>query len=162
MSNTRFIRNALYQFKKNYGTEIRYVSIVQSDVNPETGQRRIDKRAYTFEVILLPTTLMRKFVQDIGYLAANKNFTYGGLNDYITTSFLIMGEDFPVGLEPNLDGYIVHDHKRFEKVQLTKLEHGVGYLLVAKGVEGSLPYDVASLVAQNQLQFSQTVRYELN
>ena len=162
MGNTRFIRNTLYKFKRDYGTDLRYIMIEHSEFQTDSGERKLTKQVFYFTAILLPTTLLRKFVQDIGYLAADKNFTYGALNDYASTSFVIMEEDFPDGLKPDLNGYVIHDEQRFEKVQIVALEHGVGHLLLAKTVKGSLPYDVQTEVCQNQLQLSHMVKYELN
>jgi hypothetical protein len=160
--NTNFVRQLLYEFKKDYGEQIRYISIAHSEMQVETGERNFIKTAYIITAIPLPKQLSRKFIQDIGYLAANKNFTYGGFNDYIQLKLIIDAEDFPKGLEPELTGYIVYNNKRYEKVEFEILEHKLAYIVTAKGVEGSKPYDIMTLKAFNTLQFQSGPSYELN
>lgn len=162
MNNVRFIRNILYQFKKDYGTDIRYIMIDHSEFQADTGERKFIKKVYQLPAVLLPTNMLRKFVQDIGYLAANKNFTYGALNDYLTTSFIVLGEDLPSGIKPDLDGYVIINEERYEKVSIITLDHGVAHLFIAKNAQGGLAYDIQNEVARNSLQISQTVKYELN
>jgi hypothetical protein len=117
---------------------------------------------YELPAVLLPQDLVRKFMQDIGYLAANKNFTYGALNDYYTSKFLILDDDLPKGLPINLNGYVVWNHKRLERVSFEIMENGVAYLLTAKASEGGVPYDKIPATTQNKLVIGQAVTYELN
>jgi hypothetical protein len=162
MSNVMFMRRAIYQFKKDYGTLIRYFVIKNSSTDTKTGARLIEKDMFELPAVLLPQDLVRKFMQDIGYLAANKNFTYGALNDYLTSKFLILDDDLPKGLAINLNGYIVWNHKRLERISFESMENGVAYLLTAKASEGGVPYDKIPATTQNKLVIGQAVTYELN
>lgn len=160
--NTRFIKDIVYAMKREYGDEIRYIVLTQSELVVETGKRNIEKVAYTITAVILPRKLQRKFIQDIGYLAANKNFTYGALNDYSEMKFIIDFDDLPKGLDINFDGYVVYNGKRYEKTEFELLEHGVAFLLTAKAAEGGKTYDSQQLRVGNGLQLQQRVSYELN
>lgn len=160
--NNKFIKDLLYELKKDYGTQIRYINIDYSDVNIDTGKRSFIKSAYTFNAIILPRRTTRKFVQDIAYLAANKNFTYGGLNDYNEIKFIIDLDDLPKDLNISLDGYLIHNHKRYEKIEFELIEHEIAFMLSTKGVEGSKPYDIMPFLVQSTFQLQHRVNFELN
>lgn len=160
--NTNFIKETLYTMKIDYGTIIRYITIIQSDVQIETGIRDIIKNVYDFNAVVLPRKLTRKFIQDIGYLAANKNFTYGALNDYNEIVIIIDPEDLPRNLQPELNGYIIYQGKRYEKTEFELFGENAAYILKAKGAEGGKPYDIMSLRVHSNFQLQTGVNCELN
>jgi hypothetical protein len=152
------ISNTVYELHKQYGSCIRYIEIESSITNRSTGSKVIKKKVYDVDVVHLPSNLLRKFVQDIGYLAANKNFTYGGLNDFDSIGFLFNDLFF----NPDLNGYIIWQNKRFEKVSVDSFNNGESHLLKVKLVQGGLPYDVEPVYGGNILQIAGVASYELN
>lgn len=161
MRFTQDIRRLLYAFKRDWGTVIDYTTILSSETNDRTGETTIKREILHIPAVLLPKDLMRKFVQDIGYLAANKNFTYGGLNDFNTAMFILDITDLPTGFKPNLNGYVVQGHQRYDKVSIDDLA-GCAFILTCKAVEGALPYALAVEPTYSTLQLKQRVDYELN
>ena len=113
------------------------------------------------QVVVLPIHTARKFIQDIGYLAANKNFTYGALNDFNKAMFLFDRSELPDDFQPELNGYINYNGKRYERVSLENLLD-TAFVLVAQGVEGANPYAILDVRAQNMLQMQGEVTVELN
>jgi hypothetical protein len=158
---TAMIRRLLYAFKRQWGTTFDYIQILTSQVNDRTGNRDISRQYFQLPGVLLPIQTLRKFIQDIGYLAADKNFTYGALNDFNTVRLLISADDKPAGLDFNLNGYITHQGKRYERVELNNM-FGECWLLVARGVEGANQYGQLRMPAVSALDLRQKVRYELN
>lgn len=152
------ISGIVYGLERQYGSCLRYVEILSSDTNRTTGSRAIVKRAVNVDVVHLPASVMRKFVQDIGYLAANKNFTYGGLNDYSEVGFLFRKLSF----NPDLNGYTIWNNRRYEKSEVVNFNNGEVYLLKVKLIEGGSPFDVESAYAGNTLQLAGVATYELN
>jgi hypothetical protein len=74
-------RQLVYSLSKHYGTSVLITEITQS-IDRETGVITESNTSYTinkFHAVLLPETLQRDFAYDLSYIAANKNFTYGGL-----------------------------------------------------------------------------------
>ena len=159
--NNIMIRRLVYSLKRQWGSDFQYVTLLKSEVDELTGNRTIDKKYYVISGVLLPQTQLRKFIQDIGYLAANKNFTYGGLNDINRITFIFNRFDLPLDFDINLDGYIVHGHKRYERVEFVDL-YGEAYMLIAQGVEGSRPYSKIDKSTFNNLQIQQRIVYEIN
>lgn len=155
------IRRLLYAFKKQWGATFDYIQIRQSEVDDRTGQRQIERKVIRFPAVKLPISQLRKFIQDIGYLAANKNFTYGGLNDYNTMHILIDSNDMPRGFEPELNGYITLNHKRYERVSFDNV-FDTAFILTVRGVEGASPYAQVPAGTYNRLQIQGRVDVELN
>lgn len=152
------ISGIVYSLRKQYGSSLRYIELLSSDVNRTTGRRTIVKKTHDIDVVHLPAMLMRKFIQDIGFLAANKNFTYGGLNDFNSVGFLF--ED--LCFDPNLNGYIVWQEQRYEKTSIENFNNGEAYLLMCKLVQGGEAFDVEPVNAGNTFQMQGVATCELN
>lgn len=159
--NNMMIRRLLYSFKRQWGNEITYVQIISAVVNDSTGSRDIQRTVLQIPVTKLPTQTVRKFLQDIGYLAADKNFTYGALNDYNKAAFLVSASDLPDGFQPNLNGYTVINGKRYEKVSIDDI-FGEGYIIIVQGVEGANPYARIDVRADNRLRMQGEAIHALN
>lgn len=155
------IDGLLYELKKQFGVGIDYVQILESNVDDVSGERDIRRVTYCLPAILLPEDRAAKFIQDIGYLAANKNFTYGALNDFNSTKLLVAKEDIPEGLQISLQGYVNKGPRRYEKVSFESLLDAA-YLLVVRGVEGSLPFSQVRQRVESKLRIGGRVTYELN
>lgn len=155
------LRRLLYSLKRQWGRELSYVQILDSTTDYGTGSRRIDRRVHTLQVVVLPIHTVRKFIQDIGYLAANKNFTYGALNDFNKAMFLFDRAELPDDFQPELNGYINYDGKRYERVSFDNLLD-TAFVLVAQGVEGANPFSIIDVRAESKLQIQGGVAVELN
>lgn len=161
MGNSQTLSRLLYSLKRQWGAEFDYVQIISSELNDRTGSREIRRDVFRIPAVLLPQQTVRKFIQDIGYLAADKNFTYGGLNDFNKLTLLIDRNDLPKTFDINLNGYVNYGHKRYERVKIDNLFE-VAFLLTSQGVEGANPYATISRRADNLLAIQQRVTYELN
>lgn len=159
--NNMMIRRLLYTFKRQWGADITYVQILSATVNDSTGSRDIQRTVLQIPATRLPTATVRKFLQDIGYLAADKNFTYGALNDFNKATFIFSQLDLPDGFQPNLNGYIVLNGKRYEKVSIDNL-FDEGYIMVVQGVEGANPFARLDVRADDRLRMQSEATYALN
>lgn len=159
--NNLSLRRLVYALKRQWGVELTYVQIVSSKLDDRTGSREIERRVITFKGVVLPQHLARKFIQDIGYLAANKNFTYGALNDFNKLTVLFDRAELPMGFQPELNGYINYNGRRYERVSFDNLLEEA-FVLVAQGVEGANPYAVIDVRAESRLQMQGRVVVELN
>lgn len=163
MPNVKFIRDILYTLKKDYGVAIKYGVLEKSSIDMDTGKVTVSKKVYLIrKALLLSAKLQRKFVQDIAYLAANKNFTYGALFDEKTSIFVIDTRDIPRGLQLNMDDFIFMGHQRYSVRQAEILEHNCGWLITAQTHEGANPFEVQPAKVLSRLGFQQEVRYALN
>lgn len=154
-------RNLFYQLKKDYGTEISWVNILSAEADDRTGETDIRREYLSFNAVLLPGKMVRQFVQDIGYLAANKNFTYGGLNDLEIVGFVIDTAEVPQGMTLDLNGYINANGLRYDRHIVERIG-SFGYLVFAKANKGSLPYSSKAIRVGNVFELTQRIRIEMN
>ena len=129
-NNLREIRIILYRLKRNYGLPamIRRPLTTVQDVT--TGAIT---RTYTDisikRVIVLPTRDLRNFIYDLSFVAANKNFTEGGLFDEKTRSMIIDIKDAPKGFVLTMNDHLVLETRRYEIKYFELAEHNQGWIL---------------------------------
>ncbi len=121
----------------------------------------MNRIAFDLPAVRLPQSQVRKFIQDIGYLAANKNFTYGAFNDFTTVMFIINRVDMPAAMNLNLNGWINHGPSRYERKSFIDLLDQA-YIVVGQAVEGQLTYQTINLRCGNTLQVNHSITQEQN
>lgn len=102
----REMRQLLYPIKRRRGEPVQIHQIDDNDVDLTTGA--ITKSYFTHKVkkaIVLPVDSDRKFVYDLAYIAANKNFTGGGFFDKLYTTVIIDMKELPIGIVISLNDY---------------------------------------------------------
>ena len=91
ITNHSQVKRILYQLKKIFGTSI-VLREKTATTNYATGAITNSVDTLTVKkAILLPRRMQRQFDYDLSFIAANKNFTYGGLYDS-NTRWLIIDE----------------------------------------------------------------------
>ena len=129
MSNLRQIKNILYQLKKDWGIamDLRNQTSV---VDRKTGMTQ--KSYVSLSVrrgILLPVKLTPSFVYDLSFIAANKNFTYGGLFGAGSRVVIIDGSDVPSTFTVKEDTQLIIAKAVYSVKNVETLVDKLGYLL---------------------------------
>jgi hypothetical protein len=96
MNNLRQISNIVYRLKRNYGVPVVLRRMIKDRTDLETG--RVSREYTQVNIkrgIVLPEKLIPNFAYDLAYIAANKNFTYGGLFGSSTRLVILDGKDIP-------------------------------------------------------------------
>lgn len=153
MNDVKFMRDTLYDLKKRHSAKIKIVEILRIEQSNRTGRRLVSKKTFDIKrAIRLPNDLKRSFVQDIAYLAANKNFTYGALNDYKTETFVIDARDLPCSYVPNLSHYLIYENQRYDLVDIGAGEKRVYLVYTAKQTMCDSPEltDTVTVLEENQ------------
>jgi hypothetical protein len=141
-NNLRQIELIVYRLKRQYGLPIIVRKPTKNDNDVQTG--KITREYATFKVrkaIVLPADLMRTFIYDLTYVAANKNFAYGGLFDKTMKVFIIDKKDIrdddnkKVALDMACD--IVLNTKKFDFVSIEETEDQTSYLIKAKNLDAT-------------------------
>jgi len=129
----RQIKLIIYRLKRNYGVTVVLRQINSSSQNRSTGVLTVARTATTINrAILLPTRLQRDFTYDLSFIAANKNFTYGGLFDTNVRVLIIDAKDLPSGYTSSLDDYFVYSGEKYEIVSVEKCEGDTAVLFRIK------------------------------
>jgi hypothetical protein len=110
----KYITQIIYQLKKQYGQRVDLYVLSGVSQNPSTGNVTSTLTKHKLnKVPVLPTNVLRDFQYDLSFIAANKNFTYGGFYDAGTRVVLVDTKDLPVGYTPTLDNYFFIAHQRY-------------------------------------------------
>ncbi len=152
----RFIRQALYQLKRQFGLSMRLIRRDQSGgVDFETGVTDYSREAYDIDrAILLPAKGSRSF----DYARIEVQWSYGAYFDITDRTFIVDTHDLPAGFKPKKDDYIIttedDGRKRYDIFRIEDYEQGRGFVIVAREVEtdGEQLYDVINVLAENRLE----------
>ena len=137
-NNLREIRIILYRLKRSYGlpATIRRPRSTSQDIL--TGDITQVYDEYLIKrVIILPSRNMRDFIYDLSYIAANKNFTYGGFFDSRSRWMIIDIKDCPRGFTLTENCNIVFETRQYEIKEFTLAEHNQGWLIHAYSLDSS-------------------------
>lgn len=134
-------RSTLYQLRQDYGTRTDVYRTLFTDTDPETGHRSWTRKRHTVpHGILLPSVLARKFFYDLSYIAANKNFTYGGAVDIKSRVLILDRRELNKDFEIATEDMIVIDMMRYLIKDVTDLDYNLGYLVTMTHVLGAQPF----------------------
>jgi len=129
----------VYRLKRNYGVSIVYTRITSVVNNVETGAITPTLQEISIRrAIIGPALILRDFVYDLSFIAANKNFTYGGYFDTGTRALIVDSKDLPSGFAPNLDDYIVYDDEKYAFKEVAPLAKKYAWAMTLKQV-ASIP-----------------------
>lgn len=151
---TRFIRRTLYSLKKEFGFSITFHKLTET-YDLETGERTpsIEIKKVN-KVIVMPDALQRKFEYDLAFIAAAKNFTYGGFYDTSLRRLIIDRQDLG-DFELELGMYFIWSEERWEIAKIVEFELQTGFIVFARMVEGATRYQVSEINLESSLIFSQ-------
>jgi len=127
MNRLRQTRNILSKLKRNFGTTVIFRVRTNLNQDLETGDVSFtDIDTKIRRAIVLPFKELRKFIYDISYLAANKNFTYGGFFDANDRVVIVDKKDLKTG--PTNDAKIILDNLEYNIKSQTTTEGYAGYI----------------------------------
>jgi hypothetical protein len=130
MSNLRQIKSILYQLKKDYGVPM--ILRNQTEGIPDRKLGSYIKAYETISVrrgIWLPKNLKPSFVYDLAFVAANKNFTYGGLFGADTRVVIVDGKDVPQTFNIREDTQLIIERAVYVVKNTEQLVKRLGFLL---------------------------------
>jgi len=138
MNQLAFIKRIIYRLKRRYGSPINICWRTSSTVDRATGQKTVTKRGLRVErIIVLPSVIHREFSYDLAYIAAAKNFTYGGFFDTSERRFIVDTRDLPTDFEIKVGYWFVYDGKRYDVKQVERFEENRAFFITGKQSEAN-------------------------
>lgn len=131
-------RRVLYSLKQKWGREATYYKVGNAlkDVDIETGRSRLNiTRHQIKKLVTFKQQVISKFEYDIGYLAANKNFTYGGFYQPGDRVAIVAYSDIQ-GATITMDSYFFVDNKRYNIQRFDILDHDLGWIVHLRNIPG--------------------------
>lgn len=130
------LKTTLYNLSREYGATITLQKRADtSDFDPETGLQSIDETLYPgIRAIVLPQSVKRSFNYDLSYVAASKNFVYGGFFEDAAIILIIERRSLPAAVT-SITGhdYITVDSISY-KVSHVEAARDSGYIIGLKTV----------------------------
>lgn len=147
----RQLRRAIYALKRQYGQPIVLRRTTGDSTNASTGiQSDTVVEASVRYAVVLPAKMVRAFSYDLSFIAANKNFTYGGLYDHQQRIVLVSKRDVPSDFPIDINMSIVFKNLLYKVKDYQDFEDGEILALTIDGLKGGLPLAETSIsVAQN-------------
>ena len=153
----REIRRALRVITREFPSTITLYHITGQTTNAANGTVvKTYQRIALRKVIVLPAREQREFSYDLAYIAANKNFTYGGAFDTAARRFLIDRDKLPKGLIIEKNDHIVYEGRRWDikEVSVSAELRFVAPLGVV--MDGAAPEEINPVSADDIVEVSET------
>lgn len=134
----RQIKNIVYRLKRQYGVQaVLEYRTAADEYNLENGGiTRHTSRITIKRAILLPQAIKTDFVYDLSFIAANKNFTYGGEFQTGTRIFIIDAKDLMTGFKITTEMLLITGNRKFTIAESNLTEGSYSWLIKAKQVLG--------------------------
>lgn len=121
----RFAIQTIKAFIRDYGILVYWITLNSVATDLITGEVTPDEtRVKIKKAVLMPETLARRFSYDLSYIAANKNFVYGGFYDRGDGALIFLSKHLPENR--NLNDFIEIGTNRFEVKDI--LIHPLGFV----------------------------------
>jgi hypothetical protein len=160
MNNIRQIKVILYRLKKDYGQVISLLSTINISQNVQTGAIIRNERVVTVrKAIILDTKMSRDFAYDLSFIAANKNFTYGGMFDTSTRLIIVDKADLPKDYIPTIDDRAIFDGERYQMGPMGSTVYNLGYIFTLKHLESQKTENVIDQKIGQSLSTEQGVSH---
>lgn len=156
-------KRLIYTLKQKWGKKAEYYRRVSSvgQVNLETGKVDSTITCYTIRhLIVTSPKVITKFEYDIGFLAANKNFTYGGFYEPGDLIAIVAYSDLPP-TDIQMEDYFYIGNKKYNLQRFQIIENGVGWILHLRNVSADKGYRQHTRYVAHLLRFTETFNGEL-
>lgn len=139
-------KDIIYKLKRSYGKVAYLRKPTTNQNNRQTGEVVRTFSVYRVnKAVVLPIEIMKSFIYDLTYVAANKNFTYGAFFDKGSSFVLIDSSDLYTTIDESID-HLVIDQQKFE---ISKSEKSDSYwYMMVKSLGNTDP--IVDPYAENQ------------
>jgi hypothetical protein len=142
-----FLSQTIYSLKNRYGAAATYRSFVSTSLNLDTGAiAQVAIEVSIAKLLVFPEKMARKFIYDLAYVAANKNFTYGGQFDEQQTLIAIDSRDLGV-ITPKVDDHLIIHSTRFEVKKVIDYPEDRVFLLGLTRLENQIGSDSGVVIS---------------
>jgi hypothetical protein len=129
-------RSIIYSLKRQHGKAIQIVIPGDAQVDPLTGNIYTDDSVINVRrALVLNAKTIRDFEYDLSFIAANKNFTYGGFFDVRNRVVVVDAQDTFPGYEPTLNHRLIFENRNWQVMDMETSDSIIRFLV--HSLEGS-------------------------
>jgi len=127
MTAHREIKKIIYSIKREWGTPIR-IEREEVSLDVKTGEQSssLEESCDIRRAVILPRAIQTDFVYDLSFIAANKNFTYGGNFEVTNQDVLVDARDVrnraDEKFEIHEDDYVYIGKRRYTIQKIAKYD----------------------------------------
>lgn len=133
--NLRLIKRILYRLKREYGQEITLRQLDSQSVDYKTGElSRAISEIVVKRACVLPKSMKNEFTYDLAYIAAAKNFTYGGLYETNTRTIIVEVKDIGQGVTIDSTWHVVFEDNEYAIKNIDKTPNRLGLILTVQAL----------------------------
>ena len=132
----RQISGIIYRMKRQYGLPVIIRRRVNSVYDVETG--KLSGTEQDIKVVRAPVLegrVLKSFFYDLSFIAANKNFTYGGYVDTNTRMVIFDAKDLPKTFETSDEDQVIFEDRIYEIKEIHPAEFIKGYLYIVRSTK---------------------------
>lgn len=154
----REMLKSLYVLERKWGVPADLYIMDSVSPNYETGKQTVNRTKYHIpRLITHSVEFVHKFEYDLSFLAANKNFTYGGFYAPGDRYAIICAKFVPTEVNIQLKDYVVLSGDRYNLQRLQKLDYHAGWILHLRHTPGEKPYQSIDRAVWSRVTPSQDV-----
>jgi hypothetical protein len=136
----REIRLMLYTLQRKWGVPADLYKLAVGTPNFATGIPSTTRTKYHIpKFITHAVSFDQKFEYDLSFLAANKNFTYGGFYVPGDRVGIVDARFLPAGVEIETKDHFLYDNKRWEIHRFERLDYRTGWYVHLRHTPGTKP-----------------------
>lgn len=154
------VKSNLYNLKKHWGIPVEWYQLIETSMDVTTGILDTDYKVVKIRKgVLLPKKSNRGFKYSLSYLAANKNFVYGGYFDTDERFLIVDVRDLPHdwNVDHNQVEYndkLIIDGQRYNLKKSEDYDYGLAYVLTLTHVKGSEANEIHEVETGNDIELS--------
>lgn len=157
----REMRLMLYSLERKWGVPADLYKITVGTPNFETGGKATTLAKYHIpKFITHGVQFDQKFEYDLSFLAANKNFTYGGVYQP-GDRFAIVNSESLNGVVLDMKDYFVYGGLRYAIQRLQQIDYKVGWFVHLRHTPGTTPNQVHERAVWSRVTSTQDIVGEL-
>lgn len=154
----RQVRRTIYALKRAFGKPVTICRTQNDTLNVSTGLQGADLvKCNIRRAVPLPANALRSFAYDLSFIAANRNFTYGGFYDHKVQLILVDWRDVASGFTVDNNCYLIVDDKRVEVKTFFEYESEEALVFATDGLRNAVKLDQVDFDVSNDLGLGQSV-----
>ncbi len=151
----RRVQTLLHILGRSYEVPAQVYKVTVGTPNYDTGSKSVTRAVHNIRTITFEAARLRKFEYDIGYLAANKNFTYGGFYEQGDRVMIVDRRRIVSGLELEQKDYFIYHGQRYDIQKIVDLDYNAGWFLHLRATKDNTRYGIFDAYFYDRLTFTQ-------
>jgi len=152
----RSVRKELYALARRWGSKAVLVTQDEGTFDEKTGANVATIARQNLDFLVTWERMdLEKFAYDLAFVAANKNFTYGGFYEVGDRFAIITYLDGEIDLDHH--DFIIYEGVRYNVHKKLQIDNGLGWMLHLRETKGQLPGQVIEKDVLHWLEIQETI-----